>query len=218
MLSCTYLYKPLCFFLADNADAADGIIRTSHHLLHRCLDGIRHHTHRLTAVHRQTRLHADVVVVVGQEDMGQQIVEDVSPILLYKRTMGIAEVVGLFPSGQGGEVERDTRLYTQVATEVREGISQLRQRGFHLYMHRSDILANGLFFLYLHHERDGAHKHSIRLAHTRVATAVIDGRIGHLLLTHQSCKHIAECCLENLIGCEPVVLAPAVNQLATDVC
>ena len=118
MLACTYLNELLGFFLADNADGADCIVRTGHHLLHRCLDGISHHTHRLTAVHCQTRLHTDVVVVVGQEDMCQHIVEDVSPILLYKRTMVIAEVVGLFPSGQGGEVERDAGLYTQVATEV----------------------------------------------------------------------------------------------------
>ena len=110
--------------------------------------------------------------------------------------MSVAEVVFLFPAGQGSEVERDAGLYSQVAAEVREGVGQLRQRCFHLRVNGVDVLTHGLFFLYFHHKRDGAHKHTIGLAHSRVATPVVDGRVGHLLLAQQAGQHVAERSLE----------------------
>ena len=217
LLTRTYLDDTLCLLVADNADAVNRLVWLGHHVLHGGLDGICHHAHLLTTVHRQTRLHADIIILVCQEDVCQHVVKNVATILLHQGAMCLTEMKRFFPAGQSGEVERDARLYTQITTEMREGISQLRECRLHLLMHAGNIVEDGLLLLDFHHKRNGAHEHTISLLHPWVTTSVIDGGIGYLLLSQQSSQHIAESCLEELVGCETVCLTPVVHHRTVDV-
>ena len=217
LLTRTYLDDTLCLLVADDADAVNRLVWLGHHVLHRGLDGICHHTHLLTTVHRQTRLHADIIVLVCQEDVCQHIVKNVATILLHQRTMCLTEMKRFLPARQSCEIERDARLHAQITTEVRERISQLRECRLHLLMHAADIVENGLLLLDFHHKRDGAHEHAVSLLDTRVATSMIDGGIGHLLLSQQTSQHIAESCLEELVGCKTVCLTPVIHHRTVDI-
>ena len=95
----------LRFLVAHHADAVDVGVGLSHHVFHRGFDGISHDTHLFAAVHRQTRLHSDVVVVTSEEDMCKHVIKHVATVLFHQRTVCVAEVECLFPSRQGGEVE-----------------------------------------------------------------------------------------------------------------
>ena len=125
-LARTYLDDTLGLLIAHDADAVNSSVGLCHHVLHRCFNGISHHAHLLAAVHGQTRLHADVIVIACQEDVGEHVVEHITTILLYQRTMVLPKVEGFLPTRQSTEIERDARLHPQVATEVREGICQQR--------------------------------------------------------------------------------------------
>ena len=217
LLARTYLDDALCLLVADDADAVNRLVWLSHHVFHGGLDGISHHTHLLTTVHRQTRLHTDIIVLICQEDVCQHVVKNVTTILLHQGAMCLTEMKRFLPARQSGEVERDARVHTQVTTEVREGISQLRECRLHLLMHAGDIVENGLLLLDFHHKRDGAHEHAVSLLHPWVVTSMIDGGIGHLLLSQQASQHIAESCLEELVGCKTVCLAPVVHHCTVDI-
>ena len=217
VLACAYFNDTLSILVAHNTDAVDGPVGLGHHVLHRGLDGVGHCSHLLAAVHRQARLHADVVVLACQEDMGEHVVEYVAAVLLHQRTVRLAEVAGLLPAGQCREVERYAGLHTDVTAEVREGVGQLCQRLLHLLVDAGDVFANGLFLLDFHHKRNGAYEHAVSLLHPWVAAPVVDGGIGHLLLAQHACQHIAEGCLEQLVGCEAVLLTPVVHLCATDI-
>ena len=116
------LDETLSLLVAHDGDAIDITIRARHHVAHRGFDSIGHHAHGLAAVHCQTRLHADVIVVASKEDVGQHIVEHITTVLLHKRAMIVTEIVSLFPTWQRREVERNARLNAQVAAEVCERI------------------------------------------------------------------------------------------------
>ena len=84
-------------------------------------------------------------------------------------------------------------------------------------MNAGDVFTDGLTLLYLHHERDGTHEHAVSLFDAWVAPTMIHRGIGHLLLTYQTGQHIAEGCLEQLVGSETLLFAPVVHQLPADI-
>ena len=116
------LDETLGLLVAHDGYAVDVAVGARHHVAHRGFDSMGHHAHGIAAVHRQTRLHADVIVVASKEDVSQHVVEHITAVLLHQWAMIVTKVVSLFPTRQRREVERNARLNAQVAAEVRERI------------------------------------------------------------------------------------------------